>query len=268
MDRQRRARPVHRAPATPPPRARIDAGCLLRHTLQLAATRRRIRVARDPVPRRRAAAPDRWKRLACFIRRGASSASHRFVRQAGCGNATVAMSRPRTGISASTPPTSTATSRPKLSQTPRAACVRWAGPGFNCSIPHKLSVVEHLDEPRRHGGRARRRQLRRAARGPIHPREHRGAGFLAALRTVADPAGKSFVVLGAGGAARAIAVRAGSRRGAVITIRSRHAVCAPSSAARSAPLTAEGHRRRRRAGQPDTAFGNGQRHAGARSPAG
>jgi shikimate dehydrogenase len=77
--------------------------------------------------------------------------------------------------------------------------------------------------------------------GQYTPENHRGAGFLAALRTVADPAGKSFVVLGAGGAARAIAVEAGFRRGAVITIRSRHAVCAPSSAARSAPLTAEGH---------------------------
>ena len=35
-----------------------------------------------------------------------------------------------------------------------------------------------------------------------------GQGFMAALRTVVDPAGKSLVILGAGGAARAIAVEA------------------------------------------------------------
>jgi shikimate dehydrogenase len=45
-----------------------------------------------------------------------------------------------------------------------------------------------------------------------------GQGFLTALRTVADPAGKSFVLFGAGGAARAIAVEAALAGAASIRI--------------------------------------------------
>jgi shikimate dehydrogenase len=45
-----------------------------------------------------------------------------------------------------------------------------------------------------------------------------GAGFLEALRQVADPAGRTLVVLGAGGAARAIAVEAALAGAAAITI--------------------------------------------------
>jgi shikimate dehydrogenase len=45
-----------------------------------------------------------------------------------------------------------------------------------------------------------------------------GQGFLTALRTVVDPAGKSFVMFGAGGAARAIAVESALAGAAAITI--------------------------------------------------
>ena len=45
-----------------------------------------------------------------------------------------------------------------------------------------------------------------------------GQGFIAALRTVVDPAGKSLVILGAGGAARAIAVEAALAGAARITV--------------------------------------------------
>jgi shikimate dehydrogenase len=45
-----------------------------------------------------------------------------------------------------------------------------------------------------------------------------GAGFLEALRQVADPAGRTLVMLGAGGAARAIAVEAALAGAAAITI--------------------------------------------------
>jgi shikimate dehydrogenase len=45
-----------------------------------------------------------------------------------------------------------------------------------------------------------------------------GQGFLTALRTVVDPAGKSLVVFGAGGAARAIAVESALAGAATITI--------------------------------------------------
>ena len=45
-----------------------------------------------------------------------------------------------------------------------------------------------------------------------------GQGFLAALRTVVDPAGKALVVFGAGGAARAIAIEAALAGAASLTI--------------------------------------------------
>jgi shikimate dehydrogenase len=90
--------------------------------------------------------------------------------------------------------------------------------GFNCSIPHKVAVIEHLDGL---GDSA-------AVIGAVNCvvlRDDRligentdGQGFLAALRTVADPAGRSFLLLGAGGAARAIAVEAGLAGAARITV--------------------------------------------------
>ena len=97
-----------------------------------------------------------------------------------------------------------------------ARAMGWVG--FNCSIPHKVAVIDHLDEL---GASA-------ALIGAVNcvvRRDDRwvgentdGQGFLAALRTVADPAGKSLVILGAGGAARAIAVETALAGAASITI--------------------------------------------------
>jgi shikimate dehydrogenase len=92
----------------------------------------------------------------------------------------------------------------------------WAG--FNCSIPHKVSVVEHLDGLGESAAviGAVNCAVRRS--GGYVGENTDGQGFLAALRTVADPAGKSLVVFGAGGAARAIAVEAALAGAASITI--------------------------------------------------
>src|SRR6266545_3806406 len=97
-----------------------------------------------------------------------------------------------------------------------ARAMGWAG--FNCSIPHKVPVIEHLDGL---GDSA-------AVIGAVNcvvRRDDRyvgentdGQGFLSALRTVVDPAGTSFVVFGAGGAARAIAVEAALAGAGPITI--------------------------------------------------
>jgi shikimate dehydrogenase len=97
-----------------------------------------------------------------------------------------------------------------------ARAMGWAG--FNCSIPHKVAVVEHLDGL---GDSA-------AVIGAVNcvvRRDDRligentdGQGFLAALRTVVDPTGKRLVILGAGGAARAIAVEAALAGAGPITI--------------------------------------------------
>jgi shikimate dehydrogenase len=97
-----------------------------------------------------------------------------------------------------------------------ARAMGWVG--FNCSIPHKVAVIEHLD---RLGKSA-------AVIGAVNCVVHRdgalvgentdGQGFLASLRTVVEPAGGSVVIFGAGGAARAIAVETALAGAARITI--------------------------------------------------
>jgi len=97
-----------------------------------------------------------------------------------------------------------------------ARAMGWAG--FNCSIPHKVAVVEHLDglEASAEVIGAVNCVVRRD--GAYVGENTDGQGFLASLRTVADPAGSSLVVLGAGGAARAIAVEAALAGATAITI--------------------------------------------------
>lgn len=80
--------------------------------------------------------------------------------------------------------------------------------GFNCSLPHKVAVIEHLDGL---GESARIMQavncvVRRD--GAYLGENTDGKGFLASLRTQTDPAGQRMLLFGAGGAARAIAVEA------------------------------------------------------------
>ncbi|WP_406736592.1 shikimate dehydrogenase [Thioclava sp. GXIMD4215] len=94
--------------------------------------------------------------------------------------------------------------------------------GFNCSIPHKVAVIEHLD------------QLTDAARligavncvaireGELIGENTDGKGFLASLQTVTDPVGKKVLVLGAGGAARAIAIELALAGAAHITVANRN----------------------------------------------
>jgi len=101
-----------------------------------------------------------------------------------------------------------------------ALAMGWVG--FNCSLPHKVAVLSHLDE------------LAESARligavncvvvrdGRLVGENTDGQGFLASLRTTMDPRGQSFVLLGAGGAARAIAVELGLAGAAQITIVNRN----------------------------------------------
>jgi shikimate dehydrogenase len=85
-----------------------------------------------------------------------------------------------------------------------ATAMGWIG--FNCSLPHKVAVIELLDEL------AESAQLIGAVNCAIR-RDGRwigentdGQGFLGSLRTLVEPAGQRVLILGAGGAARAIAV--------------------------------------------------------------
>ena len=78
--------------------------------------------------------------------------------------------------------------------------------GFNCSLPHKVAVIPHLD------GLGESAAVMGAVncvvrRGDQFIGENTdGKGFLKSLASVIDPKGKTVVLFGAGGAARAIAV--------------------------------------------------------------
>ncbi len=78
--------------------------------------------------------------------------------------------------------------------------------GFNCSLPHKVAVIEHLD------GLGESAAVMQAVNCVVRRGEKfigentDGKGFLRSLSAVAAPTGKSVVLFGAGGAARAITV--------------------------------------------------------------
>ncbi len=78
--------------------------------------------------------------------------------------------------------------------------------GFNCSLPHKVAVIEHLD------GLGESAEIMRAVNCVVRRGDRLigentdGKGFVQSLRDMIDPAGKSLVLFGAGGAARAIGV--------------------------------------------------------------
>jgi shikimate dehydrogenase len=78
--------------------------------------------------------------------------------------------------------------------------------GFNCTIPHKVAVIQHLD------GLGESASVMGAVNCVVRRGDQLigentdGKGFLEAVRPLADPRGKSVVVFGAGGAARAITV--------------------------------------------------------------
>lgn len=78
--------------------------------------------------------------------------------------------------------------------------------GFNCSLPHKVAVIDHLDElaPSADIIGAVNCVVNQAGR--LIGENTDGKGFLASLQAVAETEGANVVLLGAGGAARAIAV--------------------------------------------------------------
>jgi shikimate dehydrogenase len=90
--------------------------------------------------------------------------------------------------------------------------------GFNCSLPHKVAVIEHLD------GLGESAEIIGAVntivrRGEALIGENTdGKGFVQGLREVIDPRDKSVVIFGAGGAARAVAVELALAGAARMTI--------------------------------------------------
>jgi shikimate dehydrogenase len=83
--------------------------------------------------------------------------------------------------------------------------------GANFTIPHKVAVIEYLDglSPAAElmgAVNCANRVADKLTGDKLFGDNADGRGFLRALREICDPAGQQIVILGAGGAARAIAV--------------------------------------------------------------
>jgi len=85
-----------------------------------------------------------------------------------------------------------------------AVAMGWAG--FNCSIPHKIAVTALLDEIAPSAAIIGAVNCVVIRDGRLIGENTDGRGFLMSLGEVVDPRGRSVVLFGAGGAARAIAV--------------------------------------------------------------
>jgi shikimate dehydrogenase len=90
--------------------------------------------------------------------------------------------------------------------------------GFNCTIPHKVKVIEYLD------GLGESASLMGAVNCVVRKdgqwigENTDGKGFVESLRELTDPSGKNVVIFGAGGAARAIGVEVALAGASRITI--------------------------------------------------
>ncbi len=90
--------------------------------------------------------------------------------------------------------------------------------GFNCTIPHKVKVIDYLD------GLGESASLMGAVNcvvrrdGQWIGENTDGKGFVESLRELTDPTGKNVVIFGAGGAARAIGVEVALAGASKITI--------------------------------------------------
>ncbi|TVR04696.1 MAG: shikimate dehydrogenase [Spirochaetaceae bacterium] len=80
--------------------------------------------------------------------------------------------------------------------------------GINCTIPHKVKVMDYLDSVADDAAIIGAVNTVRVSGGKLIGENTDGKGFLKSLKEDAnvDPSGKHVVVLGAGGAARAITV--------------------------------------------------------------
>ena len=90
--------------------------------------------------------------------------------------------------------------------------------GFNCTIPHKVKVIDYLD------GLGESASLMGAVNCVVRKdgqwigENTDGKGFVSSLRELTDPSGKKVVIFGAGGAARAIGVEVALAGASAITI--------------------------------------------------
>jgi len=101
-----------------------------------------------------------------------------------------------------------------------ATAMGWIG--FNCSLPHKVPVIGLLDELAESARLIGAVNCAIRQEGGWIGENTDGQGFLSSLRTLTEPAGQRVLILGAGGAARAVAVELALAEAAEIWVANRN----------------------------------------------
>ena len=78
--------------------------------------------------------------------------------------------------------------------------------GFNCTIPHKVNVIQFLDKLGKSASLMGAVNCVVNKNGQLIGENTDGKGFVRSLEEITNPKGKKVVIFGAGGAARAISV--------------------------------------------------------------
>jgi shikimate dehydrogenase len=94
--------------------------------------------------------------------------------------------------------------------------------GCNLTIPHKVEVIKFLDRTSEAAALMGAVNCVNRVGAELVGENTDGKGFVQSLRQVTDPAGKQVVILGAGGAARAIAVEVALAGAAALTVVNRN----------------------------------------------
>jgi shikimate dehydrogenase len=94
--------------------------------------------------------------------------------------------------------------------------------GCNLTIPHKVEVIQYLDRTSEAATLMGAVNCVNRIGDELVGDNTDGKGFVQSLKELCDPAGKNVVILGAGGAARAIAVEVGLAGAAAMTIVNRN----------------------------------------------
>jgi shikimate dehydrogenase len=94
--------------------------------------------------------------------------------------------------------------------------------GCNLTIPHKVEVIQYLNRTSEAATLMGAVNCVNRIGDELVGENTDGKGFVQSLKELTDPAGKNVVILGAGGAARAIAVEVGLAGAAQITIVNRN----------------------------------------------
>ena len=90
--------------------------------------------------------------------------------------------------------------------------------GFNCSLPHKETILEYLDDVAPSARLIGAVNTVVITEGRLVGENTDGKGFVEALSTIGSPQGTRAVIFGAGGAARAIAIELALAGAEAITV--------------------------------------------------